>query len=119
MKKEKRRRENINIMKKMLYYYKYASKIQKIWRGYWCRKKILNFYKRQEYINGIKETSKKIRQELSDYEELRKFNFREIQKEKELLEISRNSKKYHFLKGTKNIPGVLDKQAKEGRLKVK
>jgi hypothetical protein len=80
--------------------------MQKIWRGYYTRKYIFNYYSRKRYLDGLVIKNEIVRQELQQ--------FREEQEEielqnKELAEhdkLEMWAKKNHHLLSTQVLPGV-------------
>ncbi|KAI8901848.1 hypothetical protein BC833DRAFT_617218 [Globomyces pollinis-pini] len=88
------------------YFYNQATKIQKLWRGYWSRKTNFDFNKRKRYINSI----------IDKMDSMRKFlepKTKEIQIIRKQIEEKNNHQRMlnragmqHHLVGTKANPGV-------------
>lgn len=89
------------------HYNKLATLIQKVWRGWYCRKYILNFYFRKRYLDNLQIQNENVRQSVNEYwSEKEKQTRLRIEKEiQELRELQ--AMKEHFLLSTTITPGVL------------
>lgn len=83
-----------------------ATQIQKIWRGYYIRKYVYNYYSVKRYLEALEVKNAIVRSELEDYCEQQE-NLRRRQREHE----DRKKKEYlarknHHLISTEVIPGI-------------
>ncbi|TNM90693.1 hypothetical protein fugu_002982, partial [Takifugu bimaculatus] len=93
---------------KMNFYKEMAVKIQKLWRGFYVRKYIHNFYTRKNYLNGVLITNELVRREMDKLEEVHRRereNFQMMEKERERANQAHRS---HHLLSTKQRPGIFN-----------
>ncbi|CAD5116643.1 DgyrCDS5514 [Dimorphilus gyrociliatus] len=83
-----------------------AVKIQKVWRGYYSRKYVFNYYARQRYLEALLHKNETIRNELKEWEEME--NRRQQIEEDEIMKsrIKNWAQGHHHLRGTTVIPGI-------------
>ncbi|PVD26298.1 hypothetical protein C0Q70_13969 [Pomacea canaliculata] len=91
---------------KLNYYNLMASKIQKIWRGYYVRKYVFDFYSRRRYIEALKLKNEIIRIELQEYIEHQTILHKRIQEERDKQMSEYNARKNHYLVSTYVQPGI-------------
>lgn len=83
-----------------------AVKIQKVWRGFYSRKYVANYYSRKRYLEGLVLKNELIRTELEDHVEHLE-TMKMIEREREEKKKQDNwAKKNHFLVSTQVMPGI-------------
>ncbi|NWV23748.1 SPT17 protein, partial [Origma solitaria] len=80
--------------------------IQKMWRGYYVRKYIHNFYALKKYLNAVCVKNAFVRSELQEYAEMKKIEDKMKDLEKEEKEKKYQARKTHYLLSTAQIPGI-------------
>ncbi|CAF0924219.1 unnamed protein product, partial [Didymodactylos carnosus] len=91
---------------KLKYYDDYATRIQKIWRGYYIRKYIFNYYSRKKYFNILEQKNEQVRFELHEYREYLEQKELEQHRMKNLQKLEEEAKRTHYLMSTKTCSGV-------------
>lgn len=97
------------LQKRAAYYNHQATFIQKVWRGYYVRKYIHNFYARQLYLDGVVTNNNILMESLYDYEDAVQYN--------ESMRISDRDKNtllslaacHHYMLSTHQSQGVYSK----------
>jgi len=83
-----------------------ATQIQKVWRGFYVRKYVFNYYSRKRYLEGLVVKNDIIRSELSDYadqQRQQRLHQHELMQRQKLNEFT---SKYHYLVSTQVMPGI-------------
>ncbi|CAF0716974.1 unnamed protein product [Adineta steineri] len=88
------------------YYDSKAVKIQKIWRGYYVRKYVLDYYSRKRYLNGLEITNEQIRIQLIEYRDYLEQKQLEQQRQTNIAKLEEEAKRTHYLVSTKVVPGI-------------
>ncbi|KAJ3147553.1 spermatogenesis-associated protein 17 [Geranomyces michiganensis] len=95
-----------NTARRMAYYFDMAARIQRIWRGYWTRAHVFNYYERKAYIQAVKEKMEELREHLADHllqqEQEQKAYIAGLAAQK----ADRLAGNRHHLLGTKDVPGI-------------
>ncbi|CAM4847606.1 unnamed protein product, partial [Rotaria magnacalcarata] len=94
------------IQLRLKYYDDNAVKIQKIWRGYYVRKYVLDYYSRKRYLASIEQKNEQIRTQLRDYREYLGQKQLEQQRQENIAKLEEEAKKTHYLVSTKVVPGI-------------
>lgn len=98
-------------------------KIQKIWRGYYVRKYVLNYYSRKRYLFGLEQKNEQIRYsrdrfsckmifsfsssaQLNEYREYLEQKQVEQQRQANINKLEDEAKRTHYLVSTKAVPGI-------------
>lgn len=102
---EKYRQERVD------YFNKQASKIQKVWRGYYERQHVFNFAKQKEYLQQVKETNEKMAHMLEGYYADTNEKISRQQFEREARKQENIALKQHHLVSTSSIPSVFQPPA--------
>lgn len=90
----------------MKFYHAMASRIQKIWRGYYSRKVLFDYRKRKAYILEVKKKSAEMRSYLQAHE-LAQRQQQSLQKAQSISQkVEQTAGRMHHLLSTKHIPGV-------------
>lgn len=101
-------RKELHEERNRIYHDYMATKIQKIYRGWYSRKHFSDFYKRKTYIRSVLEKSTKMMKEL-DEKEAQNFYELKLQKEREMAEkFASLTANMHHLISTKTQPGVFN-----------
>lgn len=88
------------------FFNKQATLIQKLWRGYYIRKYIYNYYSRKRYLEGVIIKNEAVRRELEEFA-LKSKQEKEQKKEmEEKLARERKARETHYYISTHQIPGV-------------
>ncbi|CAH1792563.1 unnamed protein product, partial [Owenia fusiformis] len=98
--------QNSVFIMKMNHYNAMATKVQKIWRGYYTRKYISNYYSRKRYLEGLQVKNEIVRNELEEYAEQQEMI---EQRKREMAEKKLkddHAAKTHYLVSTEVIPGI-------------
>jgi len=86
--------------------HKAAAKIQKIWRGYYTRKYIHNYYARRNYLLAVEERNIEIREQLARFAQ----NQKEIKEREERMKFEEEkillARKHHYMMSTYQQNGV-------------
>jgi len=86
--------------------HKAAAKIQKIWRGYYTRKYIHNYYARRDYLLAVEERNIEIREQLARFAQ----NQKEIKEREERMKLEEEkillARKHHYMMSTYQQNGV-------------
>lgn len=91
---------------KIRHYNAMATKIQKVWHGFYSRKHIFNYYSRKRYLEAVVAKNETIRTELEELVERRELQ-EEIQRDREAkTKLDTFVKEHHYLISTDVIPGV-------------
>ncbi|KAJ8306875.1 hypothetical protein KUTeg_014959 [Tegillarca granosa] len=98
--------KNSVLIMKLNHYNAMATKIQKVWRGFYVRKYVFNYHSRKRYLDALQIKNEIVRSELEEYaEQQEQIRIRkeeeEIKKKKEYL-----ARKNHHLISTEVIPGI-------------
>ncbi|KAJ3176762.1 spermatogenesis-associated protein 17 [Geranomyces variabilis] len=95
-----------NTARRMAYYFDMAVRIQRIWRGYWTRAHVFNYYERKAYIQAVKEKMEELREHLAEHliqqEQEQKTYIASLAAQK----ADRLAGTRHHLLGTKDVPGI-------------
>ncbi|CAF1162048.1 unnamed protein product [Rotaria sp. Silwood1] len=91
---------------RLKYYDDNAVKIQKIWRGFYVRKYVLDFYSRKRYLTGLEQKNEQIRTQLREYREYLDQKQLEQQRQANIAKLEEEAKKTHYLVSTKVVPGI-------------
>jgi len=83
-----------------------AAKIQKVWRGYYVRKYVYNYYSRKRYLEALQVKNEIIRSELAEYAEQQEASRKREEEKKELERQKKEARKHHHLVSTEVIPGI-------------
>jgi len=88
------------------YYNAQATQIQKVWRGYYTRRYIHNFYSRKKYLEGVAAKNNVVRKELNEIA-IRNADEREKQRQ-QLAKTAKEleARRTHYLLSTHQIPGI-------------
>lgn len=97
---EKYRQERVDFFNKQ------ATKIQKVWRGYYDRKHVFNFAKQKEYLEQVKQTNEKMAHLLEGYYAETNETIARAEFEKEARKQENIALKQHYLVSTSAIPSV-------------
>lgn len=92
--------------KNIAYFSQQATLIQKVFRGYFVRKYIHDFYLRKAELQALKEKNQQFRDELEEYGKVQAVEAEEYQQELAKAEFGALAKNLHHLSSTKGIPGV-------------
>ncbi|CAF4840273.1 unnamed protein product [Rotaria sp. Silwood1] len=82
---------------RLKYYDDNAVKIQKIWRGFYVRKYVLDFYSRKRYLTGLEQKNEQIRTQLREYREYLDQKQLEQQRQANIAKLEEEAKKTHYL----------------------
>ncbi|KAJ3331674.1 spermatogenesis-associated protein 17 [Blyttiomyces sp. JEL0837] len=82
---------------------------KQIWRGYWSRKHVFDFYARKVYIAEIVDKMDQMRTSLREYEAAQQKLDRDRRQKALQEKLERMAGRRHHLVGTKAIPGVMAK----------
>jgi len=85
---------------RLQYYMNTAIKIQKVWRGFYTRKYIYNFYSRKRYLEAIQEKNQAVREELAEVAERHIANQTQEQERNLQERVTKWARKNHHLMGT-------------------
>ncbi|CAF1003078.1 unnamed protein product [Rotaria sordida] len=91
---------------RLKYYDDNAVKIQKIWRGFYVRKYVLDFYSRKRYLTGLEQKNEQIRTQLREYREYLDQKQLEQQRQANIAKLEEEAKRTHYLVSTKVVPGI-------------
>lgn len=83
-----------------------ATICQKIWRGYFSRKYIFNYYKRKAYLIAIQHKNEAVLNELKEYKEYTDRQADEKRNIEKYRKMEEKAKREHYLISTKQISGV-------------
>ncbi|KAI9098115.1 hypothetical protein DFS34DRAFT_619671 [Phlyctochytrium arcticum] len=99
-----------NRRRRMTHYYAMAVRIQKTWRGYHSRKYKFDYFKRKQYIEGVKRKIDEVREQLAAHAiEQRKITS-EYETSIASATLDRLASTRHHLLGTKSVPGVYSRR---------
>jgi len=88
------------------YYNEKATLIQKVWRGYYTRKYVFNYYSRKKYLLGLMAKNEAVRQELDQIKRENEEEARQKEGAREKASRLYEARKTHYLISTHQIPGV-------------
>ncbi|CAF1234925.1 unnamed protein product [Didymodactylos carnosus] len=91
---------------RLKYYDDNATKIQKVWRGYYVRKYISDYYSRKKYFNVLEQKNEQVRLELHEYREYLDQKGLELRRMKNIQKLEEEAKRTHYLMSTKTCSGV-------------
>ncbi|KAI9189045.1 hypothetical protein H9P43_000472 [Blastocladiella emersonii ATCC 22665] len=97
-------------MQDRMYYDHMATRIQKVWRGYWSRQIHLDFAKRKAYLHAVAEKSASVRQQLDEYEAVQELQFNASTRRTLKTKQTEIATRVHHLLGTHSVPGVFAPQ---------
>ncbi|NXE14069.1 SPT17 protein, partial [Lophotis ruficrista] len=80
--------------------------IQKMWRGYYVRKYIHNYYALKKYLAAISVNNEIVRNELQEYTEMKENEEKRKDLEKKEMERKYQARKMHYLLSTEQIAGI-------------
>ncbi|TPX37056.1 hypothetical protein SmJEL517_g00860 [Synchytrium microbalum] len=102
--------------KRMKTYNAAATALQRIWRGYYTRQRIFDFYARKAYLALISERVVEMRALLAEREASDQAIRTQAQRKAHLAKMEALAGRLHHLVGTRAIPGVFSTgHAKDGR----
>lgn len=98
-------RNSVMIMR-MNFYSCMATRIQKVWRGFYVREHVHNFYARKRYMEALAIKNQIVRNEIDEYQE--QLDSARKKREHEDLEkkLHYQARKHHYLLSTHQKPGV-------------
>lgn len=88
------------------YYNAMTTKIQKMWRGFYVRKYVFDYYSRKRYLEGLIVKNEVVRREIEELREQKESESRrrkEIEAERKLQEYAA---KHRYLLSTQVVPGI-------------
>ena len=88
-----------------------ASKIQKVWRGYYDRKHIFDFSKQRQYINSVAEKNSEMMRMLDNYYAETNEEEKRVQFDNEVRIQEKKALKQHHLISTSAIPSIFQPPA--------
>ncbi|EDO37017.1 predicted protein, partial [Nematostella vectensis] len=88
------------------FYNAQATKIQKVWRGYYTRKYIHNYYSRKAFLTGLVVKNEIVRQQLHELSVAASQERARKAKEEQKAAQEIEARKTHYLISTHQIPGV-------------
>jgi len=91
---------------RLKYYDDNAVKIQKIWRGFYVRQYVLDYYSRKRYLAGLEQKNEQIRTQLQEYREYLEQKQLEQQRQANIAKLEDEAKRTHYLVSTKAVPGI-------------
>jgi myosin heavy subunit len=91
---------------RLKYYDDNAVKIQKIWRGYYVRKYVLDYYSRKRYLYGLEQKNEQIRSQLNEYREYLEQKQVEQQRQANISKLEEEARRTHYLVSTRAVPGI-------------
>ncbi|KAL5008379.1 hypothetical protein ScPMuIL_013960 [Solemya velum] len=98
--------KNSVLIMKLNFYNGMATKVQKVWRGYYVRKYVFNYYSRKRYLEALQIKNELVRSELEEFSEQQE-HVRQRQREMEHKKRREHmARKHHFLISTHVIPGI-------------
>lgn len=97
--------ERVRTMRKNFFDEK-ATMCQKIWRGYFSRKYIFNYYKRKAYLVAIQHKNEAVLNELKEYKDYMDRQAEEKKNYEKYKRLEEKAKREHYLISTKQISGV-------------
>ncbi|KAF6022748.1 SPATA17 [Bugula neritina] len=91
---------------KLNHYNSLATKIQKVWRGFYVRKYIFNYFSFKRYLSGLLIKNETIRETLASYKEQQQQEklYEETKAHREAKEAW--LRKHHYLVSTAVVPGI-------------
>jgi hypothetical protein len=92
--------------KNLHYFSQQATLIQKVFRGYFERKYIHNFYMRKNELSALAQKNSQFRQELHQFGRAQAQEAEQYQQQLAHAEFQALAKNLHHLSSTKGIPGV-------------
>ncbi|KAJ3142803.1 spermatogenesis-associated protein 17 [Geranomyces variabilis] len=105
-----------NTARRMAYYFDMAVRIQRIWRGYWTRAHVFNYYERKAYIQAVKQKAwpqpvyvpemEELREHLADHLVHQEQEQRTYIASLAAQKADRLAGTRHHLLGTKDVPGI-------------
>nr|CAG4718488.1 unnamed protein product [Naegleria fowleri] len=88
------------------FYHYCATQIQRIYRGYYVRKYVHNFYKRKEYLEFVQQQNATVSEYVDNYRKIREEELADEKEKNDFKRFQELSKSLHHLVSTKTIPGV-------------
>lgn len=90
----------------LTYFAQQATLIQKVFRGYYIRKVMHNFYMRKQELRELGQRNEQFREELGEFGRAQALEAEQYQQELARAEFQALAKNLHHLSSTRNIPGV-------------
>lgn len=94
------------MMIRMNFYNSMAVRIQNVWRGFYVRKHVHNFYARKLYLDGLVIKNKIIRCELQEYKEQIDSHMHAKEQEERKKRQLIHARNHHYLVSTIQKPGI-------------
>lgn len=102
---QQKRKQDLN-HKCLTYFAQQATLIQKVFRGYFVRKLIHNFYMRKQELKALDQKNQQFKEELEEYGKVQAVEAEQYQQDLARTEFEALAKNLHHLSSTKGIPGV-------------
>nr|KAG5696991.1 hypothetical protein BaRGS_008453 [Batillaria attramentaria] len=83
-----------------------ATKVQKMWRGYYVRKYVFNYYSRKRYLEALQVKNEIIRSELEEFAEQQAVIRKRVQQQREKSRHEYEARRSHHLLSTHVIPSI-------------
>lgn len=101
------------LVMKERYYNVLAVKIQTIWRGYYVRKYVHNYYALKKYLKDVEEKNETIREKLQEFQDQQEIQIRKEKEESAYQRLLTDAKSKHHLISTFVTPGVFKSPFKD------
>uniref|UniRef100_A0A1I8IU60 Spermatogenesis associated 17 n=1 Tax=Macrostomum lignano TaxID=282301 RepID=A0A1I8IU60_9PLAT len=90
------------------HYNKQAAQIQKMWRGFYVRKYVFDYYSRKKYLESLVAKNEMIRSELAEQEEAMRREARKREEEETRRRLRAWAERHHYLVSTVVQPSVFN-----------
>lgn len=97
---------NLVMVMRMNFYNCMAVRIQKIWRGFYVRKHVHNFYARKRYLEALAIKNQIVRGELDEYQEQMQADMKKRKHDENERRLQFQARKRHYLLSTYQKPGI-------------
>nr|XP_039252289.1 spermatogenesis-associated protein 17-like [Styela clava] len=97
---------NLVMVMRMNFYNCMATRIQKIWRGFYVREHVHNFYARKRYLEALAIKNQIVRNELDEYQEQLETDRKKRKHDELEKKLHYQARKHHYLLSTHQKPGI-------------